>query len=174
MIDNPVFQRFQTLAFDKEAIGLAPRREDEPYFCTPVGAEIIGWLGVDGIHFCFIPSISNDMVFAVSPTPCGQHHVEPMARSFEEFLSLVLCCKGAGPLEQICWMDEERFLELLKAEEEIVWPKRDTALEVLRAEFAADTPENPYQSVKRLQAEFDYSKIPFSKEYYELLQTETD
>ena len=171
MIDNPVFQRFQALTFDKDTIGLAPSSEDKSYFCTPVGAEIIGWLGVDGIHFCFIPSISHDMVFAVSPMPCGQHYVEPVARSFQEFLSLVLSCKGASPLEQICWMDEERFWELMKAEEEVIWPRRDAARQILRAEFAADAPANPYQSVKRLQAEFDYSKIPFSKECYELLES---
>lgn len=101
MTNNDLFHRFRDLPFSKDAIGLGWSDSDVTYFCTPVGSEAIGWLGVDGIHFCFIPSISSDMVFAVSPMPCGEHHVEPIARSFQEFLSLVLFCKGASPLELI-------------------------------------------------------------------------
>ncbi len=57
------------------------------------------------------------MVFAVSPMPCGEHYVEPIARNFQEFLSLVLFCKGVSPLEQISYIDEGQFSEMLKSEE---------------------------------------------------------
>mgnify|MGYP000855212055 FL=1 len=76
MIDNKIFQKFRSLDFPKHTIGLEWNGEDVAYFCTPVGAEVIGWLAVDGIHFCFIPSINSDMVFAVSPMPCGNHYVK--------------------------------------------------------------------------------------------------
>ena len=66
MINN-LFDRFHALPFSKDVIGLEWSDSNVTYFCTSVGAEVIGWLGVDGIHFCFIPSISSDMVFAVSP-----------------------------------------------------------------------------------------------------------
>lgn len=170
MINNNLFHRFQALPFSKDAIGLGWNDNDETYFCTPVGAEVIGWLGVDGIHFCFIPSISSDMVFAVSPMPCGEHYVEPIARSFQEFLSLVLFCKDASPLEQICWMGEIQFLELLKSEEEENrWAARDTALNTLRTEFGIEVLSNTYQYVKSLQSNFDYSTVPFIDEYYDTL-----
>lgn len=172
MINNNLFQRFRALQFAKDAIGLDWNDSDVAYFCTPVGAEVIGWLGVDGIHFCFIPSISFDMVFAVSPMPCGEHYVCPIARNFQELLSLVLFCKGASPLEQICWMGEERFLELLNSEEGNSCPAQDAALNTLCTEFGIEAQPNAYKYVKSLQANFDYSTIPFSEEYYDALGIE--
>ena len=161
MMDNRTFLKFRSLDFPKDSIGLEWSGNDITYFCTPVGAEVIGWLGVDGIHFCFIPSISSDMVFAVSPMPCGEHYVEPIACSFQEFLSLVLFCKDASPLEQICWMSEE---------DEDCWAARDAALNILRTEFGIEIQSDVYQYVKNLQANFEYSKILFSEEYYDTLE----
>lgn len=172
MIDNHMFKEFRSLDFPKSAIGLEWSGEDITYFCTPVGAEVIGWLGVDGIHFCFIPLISSDMVFAVSPMPCGEHYIEPIAHSFQEFLSLVLFCKDASPLEQICWMDEEKFLALLKSEEVNGSSEKDIALNTLCTELGIEIQSNVYQYVKSLQANFDYSTIPFSVEYYDTLGIE--
>ncbi len=169
MTDNNIFLQFRCLSFPKHAIGLEWSDADVPYFCTPIGAEVIGWSGVDGIHFCFISSVSTDMVFAVSPMPCGKHHVEPIAHSFRDFLSLVLFCNDAGPLEQICYTDEAQFLSLLESEKEAVNPERDAALKILRSEFGVESHSNAYQYVKGLQADFDYSIIPFSEEYYDAL-----
>ena len=172
MINNNLFKRFHALQFAKDAIGLGCNDSDVAYFCTPVGAEVIGWLGVDGIHFCFIPSISFDMVFAVSPMPCGEHYVEPIARNFQEFLSLVLFCKDASPLEQICWVSEEQFLELLKLEEGNRDSVQEAALNILCTELGIEVNPNAYQYVKSLQANFDYSTIPFSEDYYDALGIE--
>jgi hypothetical protein len=172
MTNNSLFHRFRALPFSKDAIGLERSDSDVTYFCTPVGAEVIGWLGVDGIHFCFIPSTSSDMVFAVNPMPCGEHYVEPIARNFQEFLSLVLFCKDVSPLEQICYIDEGQFSELLKSEEENGWPARDAALNTLCKEFGIEAQSNAYRYVKNLQANFDYSTIPFSEEYYDTLGIE--
>lgn len=169
MTNNDLFHRFRALPFSKDAIGLEWNDNDVTYFCTPVDAEVIGWLGVDGIHFCFIPSISTDMVFAVSPIPCGEHFVEPIADNFHDFLSLVLFCKDASPLEQICWMNEGQFTELLKSAEENSSSVKDIALNTLRSEFEIEVLSDAYQYVKSIQANFDYSTIPFSEEYYDTL-----
>lgn len=172
MIDNHIFKKFRSLDFPKSALGLEWSGNDVNYFCTPVDAEVIGGLGVDGIHFCFIPSISPDMVFVVSPMPYGQKYVEPVAHNFQEFLSFVVFCKDASPLEQISWMSEEQFLELLKSEDMIVNPEKDVALKVLHKALNIKPNLNTYQDVKKLQANFDYSIIPFSKEYYNTLGIE--
>ena len=172
MTNNNLFHRFRALSFSKNAIGLEWKDSDGTYFCTPVGSEVIGWLGVDGIHFCFIPSISADMVFAVSPMPCGEHNVEPIARNFQDFLSLVLFCKDASLLEQICWMDEGQFSELLKSNEENSWPEKDVALNILRTELGIEIQSSAYHYVKSLQANFNYSTIPYSEEYYDTLGIE--
>ena len=169
MLNNHIYKRFRALDFPRGAVGLALGSDNATYFCTPVDAEIIGWVGVDGIHFCFIPSISSDIVFAVSPMPCGEHYVEPIASGFQDFLSLVLFCRDASILEQICWMDENCFCETLKSAEENECSDTDIALNTLRSEFGVDVQLNAYQYVKSLQADFDYASIPFSDEYYELL-----
>ncbi len=60
------YNKFLEKNIDLASLGIE-RREDNPsYFCTPRGASIIGWAGVDGIHYCFIRGF-GEMVFAVSP-----------------------------------------------------------------------------------------------------------
>ena len=172
MTNNDLFHRFRAFSSSMDALGLGWNGSDVAYFCTPVGAEVIGWVGVDGIHFCFVPSISSSMVFAVSPMPCDEHYVEPIAHNFQEFLSLVLFCKGASTLEQICYIDEAQFSEMLKSEEENDWLARDAALNTLRKEFGIEAQSNAYQYVKIIQADFDYSTIPYSEEYYDTLGIE--
>lgn len=45
MINN-LFDRFHALPFSKDVIGLGWSDSDVTYFCTRIGAEVIGWLGV--------------------------------------------------------------------------------------------------------------------------------
>ena len=75
-------------------------------------------------------------------------------------------------MEQICYISEEQFLELLKLEEEYSWPERDDALNTLCEEFLIKPHSNAYQYVRDIQEDFDYSVIPFSEEYYNTLDIE--
>ena len=45
-------------------IGLERGELNPQYFCTPSGAQIIGW--ENSIHYCFLPDY-GEMVFAVNP-----------------------------------------------------------------------------------------------------------
>lgn len=74
------------------------RTENTAYFCTPKGAAIIGWAGVDGIHYCFVDGF-GETVFAVSPMNVGDY-VHPVARNFEDLLRLLLSCVDMAALEQ--------------------------------------------------------------------------
>ena len=59
--------RLCTLPIDFEAVGLMePGVPQEPYFCTPVGAEYVGRLGCDGVHFILLPG--DERVFCVEPS----------------------------------------------------------------------------------------------------------
>jgi hypothetical protein len=131
-------------------------RDDEKYFCTPFNAEIIGWLGVDGIHFCFIPSVCSEMVFAVSPMPCSDHYVQPIARSFNDFLSLIMFCRDAALLESISYTDERHFLEQVQAEKESDCSKREHALIQIQTAYGIEENTEAYRYVRSLQSEFDY------------------
>ena len=37
---------------DLSHIGFQRGEKESNYFCTPVLSKVIGWAGVDGIHFC--------------------------------------------------------------------------------------------------------------------------
>lgn len=105
-----LYQKFKKLNIDFSAIGLEQRGTEEKYFCTPKGARIIGWAGVDGIHCCFIRGF-EEMVFAVSPMNTPGDYVHPIARSFEDLLRLLLACGSMDAIEQTHQWDEGQFDE---------------------------------------------------------------
>lgn len=105
------------------------------------------------------------MVFVVSPMPGGEHHVESVARTINEFLAMVLYCKGASPIEQISWMTEEQYIDLIKEEYSYNWEEREEALNALREDLGIEEITDVYNTIKRIQAEFNYAVIPFSEDY---------
>lgn len=42
------YLKFLKYGIDLAPLGLEQRTGDETYFCTPKGAKVIGWAGVDG------------------------------------------------------------------------------------------------------------------------------
>ncbi len=126
------YQKFKKLNIRHSAIGL--EQSDIPMLPTtalPEMPAIIGWAGVDGIHYCTIPEF-GEMIF------CGQSHelrdcVHPIAHSFEDLLRLLLSCGSMDALEQCYAWDEEQFKAFLidcPATEE-----QQSVLDVLRTEF---------------------------------------
>lgn len=98
-------EKYRELRLDGSLIGL--ERADGPaYFCTPVGAEVIGW--DSGIHYCFIRGL-GDTVFCVNPETCCEHYVYPIARSFRDFLGLILAVGNTNTLQQIILWDKEAY-----------------------------------------------------------------
>lgn len=168
-------KRFQALDIDFGAIGLMEPGVSQPlYFCDPVGAEHVGRIGCDGIHFVLLPG--DERVFCVDPA-MGEPgtYVLPVAEDFRQFLSFVLYCRDAAPIAQIWWIEEARFRRLLKEDAAAQWPgcadvfaKRDAALRALSETFGL-VPADPYHCVKALQAHFDSSVLRFSDEYRDVL-----
>ena len=97
-----LYEKFEQLDIGFSLLGLEQGDVHGGYFCTPVGAEVIGWEGVDGIHYCFVKGF-GEMVFAVNPSNPAGKNVHPLARSFEDFLRLILACGGVAAAEQ-AWM----------------------------------------------------------------------
>lgn len=172
-------RRFCRLDIDFESIGLVePGLPQDPYFCTPVGAEYVGRLGCDGIHFVLLPE--DERVFCVDPA-MGEvgTYVLPVATNFREFLSFILYCRDANLPAQIWWLDEPRFRALLE-EDAADWPgceeffaKRNAALDTVANTFFL-TEADPFHLVKSLQAAFDPSVLRFSDEYYDALGIERE
>ena len=132
---------------------------DNRYFCTPVGAIVFGWTGVDGIHFCKIRRF-REMIFAVSPANAPGEYVHPIARDFRDFLRLLITLGDANLLEQAWMWDRSRFMterKIVAAEED---PERDEVIRRLIKKFSLTPMEDPYGYIHSLQDRFDYTAIP--------------
>lgn len=165
---------------DWEAVGLldlgAPQ---EPCFCTPVGAQPLARLGVDGVHFVLLPG--DERVFCVDPA-MGEPgtYVLPVAEDLREFLAFVLFCRDASPLSQLWWLTEERFRQLLAEDAAATWPgcekffaRKEAALAAIAGTFDLAA-ANPFDKVKAMQAAFDPAALRFSDEYYDVLGLEQE
>jgi len=157
------YQKFKKLDIRHSTIGLEQSDTDVTYYCTPKDAEIIGWAGVDGIHYCTIPEF-GEIIFAVSPMNFGDC-VHPIARSFEDLLRLLLSCGSVDALEQCYAWGEEQFKAFLI--DCPVTEKQQVILDTLQEEFGLEPIEDAFSYVKELQAEFDLSQIPYTEDYYD-------
>ena len=165
-----LYEKYKKLDIDFSRLGLEPGDANGGCFCTPKGAKVLGWAGVDGIHCCFVQGF-GEMVFAVNPSNLPGDYVHPLARNFEDFLRLILAC-GLDAAEQ-AWMwnqgDFDGFLESNPPT-----PEQRAALDALRDGLELAPMENPYRYIKEVQSSFDYGKIPYSQEYYDLLPDEPE
>lgn len=98
--------------------------------------------------YCFIDGY-GETVFACNQESCADIYVYPLAKNFDDFIRLILVCGLANPVEQIVWMNKQQFEQHLQDEK------------------AIQTAEQ-----KELQSDFDYSKVQFSDEYYNVLGIE--
>ncbi len=166
-----MYKRFCELNLNLSAVGLIPGDTKGGYFCTPKGAKVIGWAGVDGIHYCFINGM-RDMVFAVDPTATPGNYVHPLARNFEDFLRLILACGDLAAVQQIYAWDKETFDAFLK--DNPVTKEQQALLDFMKEKLSVIPMEEPFYDVKTLQSAFDYDMIPFKREYYEGIPLATE
>ena len=162
-----MYNKYKKIDVDTSWIGLA-KETGCRYFCDPIGAEIIGW--DNGIHYCFINGF-GDMVFCVNPDTCCDYYVYPLAKSFSDFLGLIFTTKGTNVLQQIILMDEQEYLDFINSPDEVEWASRKEVAEVIDAlSGALDIVPiaHPFEYVKELQNTFDYSKIKFDDEFYDI------
>ena len=168
---NPLYEKYKNLKIDGSWIGLEAGAQT-PYFCTPIGAEIIGW--DNGIHYCFIKGF-GDMVFCVNPETCCDYNVYPIARNFCDFLGLILATGNTNTLQQIIWWDKKRFEDFVNSPEEQeyrVRPEVQGVLSTIRKGIDITPIDTPFEYIKDLQSNFPYEQIPFTNEYYDTLGIE--
>lgn len=166
---TPAYKRYLKLNIDGSCIGLERGEGKSNYFCTPKGAKVIGWIGVDGIHYCFVPDF-GEMVFAVSPMNTPENYVHPVAKDFTDFLRLLLACGDAAVLEQVYWWDQAQFDTFLQDNSPTV--EQQAMLDTIREKLLLTPMEQPLAYIKNLQAGFDYSRIKYTKDYYEQMPAE--
>ncbi len=167
-----IYKEYQKLKLDKSYIGLEEGDTEGGYFCTPIGAEVIGWEN-GGIHYCFIDGF-NEIVFAVNPNGSiddngEEKNVYPLAENFKIFLQLILATSSVTPIEQIIYLSKEEFEGFIVSEDNTILPEQQEVLNNLQEKLDLTPFETPYEYVKELQYKFDYSRIKFTEEYYDVL-----
>lgn len=166
-----LYEKYKKLKIDGSWIGLE-LGEETPYFCTPIGAEIIG--RDNGIHYCFIKGF-GDMVFCVNPETCCDYYVYPIARNFCDFLGLILATGNTNTLQQIIWWDKKMFEDFVNSPEEQenkVRPEVKSVLNIIRKGVDVAPVDTPFEYIKDLQNNFPYEQILFTNEYYDTLGIE--
>ncbi len=158
------YQRFLRRNIDLSLLSVMRRDDNDPYFCTPKGASIFGWAGVDGIHFCFVRGF-GETVFAVSPMNGGRDCVHVIARDFSDFLRLLLAAGGSAALEQAWHWDESQFDAFLA--ENPPTDGQKAVLSQISTAFDLAPMERPWQYLHGLQAEFDLSRLKFTEDFYD-------
>lgn len=161
-----LYQKFKKLKIDFSAIEFEQAGDDDKYFCTPIGARIIGRSGVDGIHYCFVRG-QGEMVFSVNPSNEVGRNVFPIANTFEELLSLLLACGSMAAIEQAHMWDEEQFEDFVAENQPT--PAQLAVFDVLRDKLGITPMEEPFTYLRRLQERYDYGMLHFPREYYEYL-----
>ena len=158
------YQNFLKQGIDLAPLGIEKRDEEYPYFCTPKGARIFGWAGVDGIHYCLIRGF-GEMVFAVSPMNTAPHYVHPLAQNFSDFLRLLLACGDSAALEQAWQWNEEQFAAFLAAH--LPTEEQKAVLAKIAEQTGISPMEDPWQYLHELQTSFDFSKIQYTEDFYD-------
>lgn len=159
------YQKFLRFGIGLASVGINTRDDESRYFCTPKGAFLIGWGGVDGIHYCFLRGF-GEMVFAVSPMNTAPDYVHPLAQNFTDFLRLLLACGDAAVLEQAWMWDKTQFETFLK--ENSTTGEQKEVLDEIAEKMKLTAMEQPWEYIKSLQSSFDYSKIKYTEEYYDM------
>lgn len=163
------YTEFKKLKIDTSPIGWeAPSKDETHYFCTPKGAKIIGRAGVDGIHYCTIRSL-GETIFAVSPMNLPGNYVHPIARNMEDLLRLLLACLDMNLIEQAWMWDEEQLAEQIEQVRNSEYFDH-APLDAIREKCGLEPMENPFEYLYRLQQSFNYGDIPYTKEYYEMME----
>lgn len=166
-----LFERYKELNINGSLICLEQVEDIYSYFCYPTNAKAIGFEG--SIMYCFVEPY-GDMVFACNPDSCADDFVYPLARNFEDFMRLILACGSTNPIEQIVWMDKDKFTAHLNEEEAIRTEEQKAVISYLGKELGISQIDNPYNYVKELQSHFDNSGIEYSDEYYDVLGIERE
>lgn len=167
---NLLWQEYLEGKFDLSAFGIERGDEESCYFCTPVDARIIGWTGVDGIHYCTVNTL-GDAVFAVSPMNDPRDYVVPVAADFEAFLRLLSACGHEAYLSQAYAWSREQYQDF--ALENPPSDEAEAQAAYLQTQYGIAPDEDPYLALRLLYDSFDPTKVPYGPDYYEWVPEES-
>ena len=158
------YKELQDRGVDLSPLGLLSGERASDYFCTPRGAEVLAWAGVDGIHVCTVKKF-GEMIFAVNPMNLPNDYVHPIAKNTEDLLRLLLSVGDIAALEQAHGWSKERFDHFVAENPPSEEAKR-ALFEIAKA-YSLTPMADAFAYIKALQGDFDYSAIPYKPDYAE-------
>ena len=164
-----LYEQYIKNKFDLSAFGIERGESRSDYFCTPKGAKIIGWTGVDGIHYCTIKAL-GEIVFAVEPMGYAGRHAFPVAENFEDFLRLLMACGHEAYIVQAHAWSREQYDNFAK--ENPITTTANEQILYLQKEYGLAPIDDPYNYLKTIYDNFDFSTVPYKKDYYEYVPKE--
>lgn len=167
-----LYEKYKSLKIDGSYIGLERGEEIGDYFCTPIGAKVIGW--DNGMHYCFIDGF-DEMVFCVNPDTCCDYYVYPLAKNFYDFLSLIVTTKNVNTMQQIIWWNKADYDNFMRDPNTIEWAENLETVAIItqiQTKLGVQPMENPFEYIKKVQKGFPYDEIQFTNEYYDTLGLE--
>lgn len=163
------YEQYNKNRFSLSPFGIEKGETRSSYFCTPRGASILGWTGVDGIHFCTVSALGTT-VFAVNPYADPKKHAFPVAENFEMFLRLLISCGDEAALEQAHAWTKEQY-EAWQRENPIT-PQQSEAARALAAAYDLTPVADPHSYLQSIYNDFNFDTIPYKKDYYEWVPAE--
>ena len=169
-MNKVTYDDFLRAGLTLEAFGIFAGEQKSDCFCTPRGATVLGWTGVDGIHYVQIKTL-GETVFAVNPYADPGRYAHPVAKNFEDFLCLLVKCGSESYLEQVhgwTWEQYEAFSQKYP-----MTAAQNEAAERMMSQLGLTPISDVYGYVKALDESFDFSAIPYSRDDWELVPRET-
>ena len=108
-----------------------------------------------------------EKVFCISPMNGAEDAIHAVANNFSDFLSLLMACGDTAAIEQAWQWDKSSFEKFLAE-----YPPTDeakSAFAQLEQKLGIVPMAEPYDYMMNLQKDFDYSKLKFTEEYYDIL-----
>ena len=94
------------------------------------------------------------------------NHVHPIAKNFADFLGLLLSCGDTAALEQAWMWNKEQFETFLY--ENPISHEQSQVLSMIKDKLNLKAMERPWEYIKNIQSDFDYSKIKYTEDYYDI------
>ena len=158
-------EKYKKLNLNGTWIGFIQMEENEGDFCTPVGADIIGWTGVDGIHFCLVEG-QGDTVFCVNPSAYVGEYVHAVSNSFEDFLRLLITVGSTDVIDQGAFLNEEDFL-FYKRENPLAKEQKEI-MDCIAQNLNLTPLDDPLKYLKDVHQNNDCSLLEYEDDLYKV------
>lgn len=153
-----LYEKFSVSSLDTAGIGLETETFRWDSRLSPLGAIPIGYSTKSSLGFCFVDGF-GETVFAVDPAAAGWKWCYPIARSFPEFLGLVIACGGTDLIQAARVQSRQRFEECLFSQ--VRTPKQTSILRALKNNFYPREIADPYACLLDARSGFDFSVLSF-------------